>query len=325
MPITTLTQLDAAHAEIRAGFKLLNASALSTENTALKAEIVKLKAEIVTLKAEIIRLQAIIDAGTGEPPPPPPPPPPPGPTGWPSASTTGVPAGTTLTTHTGSHTFATTGAVIENKRFTQMPIVTGQNITFRNCRIEHGDRYGINADSARNCKAERCTIVGRGLSGQSASGVLGHVSLISCDISGFSIAANLKGDGGVCTANYIHDLGYGGPEPHYDGFAFMGGGFNWQLKDNLVIMPGNNGTAALFVSPHNGWGDCRNITFDHNRCLGSPSYPIYIEKRSDGTVPTGCVVTNNELARGDYGYMAFQNATVTHSGNKDATSGASVD
>lgn len=320
--IASLTTQVAAQADIitaQDGLLAANAEDIGLLNDALDAK----DAEIVVLQARIAELEA--GSQEPEPDPEPEPEPDPAPFQWPNvAGVAGVPADAVLTAYTGPTNITANGTVIENKTINQMLVITGADCVIRNSRIQHNGMYGINADGATRLLVERTTIVGPGLNGQQNSGILGWANIKKCDISGVGLAMNLKGTNLEVTGNHVHDLGWGGPNPHYDGIAFMGGTNGALVKDNYIHMPNNNGTASVFVSPHAGWGNCTNIVVDHNTFLGSPGYAISIEKRPDGTEPTGCVVTNNFLQRGDWGYIAVVNCNVTRSGNVDATSGASV-
>ena len=61
--------------------------------------------------------------------------------GMPDATTTGVPAGTTLTAYTGPMTITTNGTVIEGKIIDGATLrVLGDNVTIKNCVIKN---YGM--------------------------------------------------------------------------------------------------------------------------------------------------------------------------------------
>lgn len=250
---------------------------------------------------------------------------------WPDATNSGVPDTVVLSAYTGSYDITTNNAVIEGKIFNAMPVIYGQNVTLRNCLIQHNDIYGVNANDAGDgteATIENCTIIGPGVNGAQNAGVLGYAHVKNCDISGSGLAVNIKGTALQLTGNHIHDLGWyrENETPHYDGIVCQGGLAGATIEDNAIHMPMVTGTGAITLSPHAGWGNISNVTINHNLCTGSPAFSIFVEKRLDGTAPTGCVVTNNHVAPGDYnGYIAIVDCTVTRSGNVDYQTGVSVD
>ena len=68
----------------------------------------------------------------------------PRPSAWPTAATTGVPAGTRLTAYEGPSTITTDGTVIDGKTITGTIVVTAKDVTIRNSLI----RGGVDLDGA---------------------------------------------------------------------------------------------------------------------------------------------------------------------------------
>ena len=80
--------------------------------------------------------------------------------GMPDATTTGVPAGTTLTAYTGPMTITTPGTVIEGKIINGTLRVTAANVTIKNCVIQNYGFWGIDAEGAANITVQNCDFTG---------------------------------------------------------------------------------------------------------------------------------------------------------------------
>ena len=63
------------------------------------------------------------------------------PSGFPTAETTGVPAGTTLTTYNGTLVVTQDNTVISGVRFTGNVVINAQNVTMVNCVIDTTTPY----------------------------------------------------------------------------------------------------------------------------------------------------------------------------------------
>lgn len=68
--------------------------------------------------------------------------------GYPTAASTGVPAGTTLTTFTGDMSITTAGAIVTDRDIHGCVDVHAPNVTIRNSRITGPCVYGISTDNA---------------------------------------------------------------------------------------------------------------------------------------------------------------------------------
>lgn len=73
------------------------------------------------------------------------------------------------------------------------------------------------------------------------------------------------------------------------------------------------------------FGNISNVTVNHNRFLGEPSYQAYATVDASSGTLTGVVFTNNEMQRGYYGYWSILGNTPVRTGNKDAFTGINID
>src|SRR5262245_39356067 len=155
--------------------------------------------------------------------------------GFPDSTTTGVPAGTALTTYTGPKTISTDGAVIENKIINGGLVVTGDNVTFKNCRIIYNGWWGIDAGTAKNLTVQDCDIIGPGYAAESNAGILGSGTFLRNDISQSTNGIVLEDGSSVVKGNFIHDLASAGADPHYDGISVQGGQNGVLIENNTII------------------------------------------------------------------------------------------
>ena len=240
--------------------------------------------------------------------------------GFPDATTTGVPAGTSLTNYTGPMAITADGTVIENKIINGSLRVTGDNVVIKNCQITYDSPWGINAEGANNITIQDCDFVGPGLTGDSNAAILGSGTFLRNDISESENGIVLQDGASTVKGNFIHDLQDGAANPHYDGISVQGGQNGVLIEDNTVIA---RQTSDVFIK--NDFGPINNVRVNHNLLLGdhdAPSYPVYVY----GNMPKGAVtnisVTNNVVEVGAYGgYFAVDQASPTISGNVQLSSG----
>jgi hypothetical protein len=160
-------------------------------------------------------------------------------TGYPDASNTGVPAGTTLTAYSGPTTI--TGAVtIDAKRLTgQFIVEEGGSLTIRNSSLDTGAYYGILNYGA--VLIEDSTLVG-GLTATIAN-YGGAFTGRRLDVSGGEDGVRLS-DGNVLVDSYIHDQA-GGSDSHFD--AVTADGYRgWRIEHNTILNP-HAQTACVWV------------------------------------------------------------------------------
>ncbi|MBA2954218.1 hypothetical protein GON03_07785 [Nocardioides sp. MAH-18] len=211
------------------------------------------------------------------------------PAGFPNASNTGVPAGTTLTAYTGSSTISRANTVIDGKTLGCIE-VTAPGVVIRNSKITCKPTYAA------------VTVDDGGFAG--APLLLEDVEIDCGDNPGHGIGeanvtvrrANIHGCENGLDVNqsitvedsYIHDL-YNSSEAHADGIQLAGhlegGGFvegakNVTIRHNTIygVGPdGSLGTSAIISNPR---GDT-NILIEANLLAGG-AYTLYCDRPGAG-------------------------------------------
>jgi hypothetical protein len=221
------------------------------------------------------------------------------PASWPNASTTGVPAGTAVTTVNGDLNSNSNGQIIEERKVSGTIVVRHPNVVVRNCRAG-----AIFVEAAGiGTKVEDCEVTG-GVWNSGITLLPSNCIIRRCDISRVENGIWLEANDCLIEDNYLHDLAFpGNLDPHYDGLQIPGSSANNVIRHN-------NFALAREVSSCITMKDATNISIDRNRLNGG-SYIIYFEGKT-----TDCTVTNNVL--GQYVFGVF-NGTAgraqTYSGN----------
>jgi hypothetical protein len=240
----------------------------------------------------------------------------PGTDSYPDASTTGVPAGTSLTS-SGTLTITTPETVIDGYEVDGIIMVKASNVTIRNTRVIGTDFWSILVDDGlTNVRIEDTEVDGQGASGTEGShGIMGPATILRCNISGVENGIT-PGGGSVLRDNYIHDLGAPG-DPHYDGVQIDGNLSDITIEHNTIILEFPQ-TSAVMID--NYFGPISNIIVNNNYLAGG-AYTVYSDGQFDGGPITGVQFTNNRMEKGEYGYASIENNTVVDRGNVDAITG----
>jgi cell division septation protein DedD len=224
------------------------------------------------------------------PAPTPTPTPTPLPTGFPDASNTGVPAGTTLTAYTGPSTISTPGAVIDSKAMGCIR-VTVPGVIIRRSKISCANDYAVYSgdgdysgapvlieDSEIDCESTGGTALGEA-----------NVTARRLNIHGCENGGDINQTFDV-QDSYIHDL-FQSASAHPDGFQFASGHFeNGVLKSgsrdvtirhNTIYATRDDGTIGNASIISNRGGD-RNILIQGNLFAGG-GYTIYCEQGATGS------------------------------------------
>jgi len=244
---------------------------------------------------------------------------PPSSSDWPNASNTGVPAGTSLSNYSGPMTISAAGTIVDSKTINGQITVTGANVVFRKCRFTNGGSWSLNADSAQNLTVEDCEFTG-----SNDQCILGRGNFTRLNIHHCRIGITLKDGQSTIRDCYIHDLTSGQSDPHFDGIFISGGQRDCLIEHCSIQTPQAGGTSNIFIATRWQGSNIVNTTVNNCRLLGKPSYSMYNEQTNVATI-TGTKWTNNEIERAAYGYWTWTGSTPTRTGNKDATSGASID
>lgn len=251
------------------------------------------------------------------------------PTGFPDASSAGVPAGVTLTPYSGAQVIQVAGTIIDGKDITQALVVRADNVTIRNSRIRYNDFFGISHETGANLRVENNDIIGPGKSGDSPAAIscdVGGATFIGNDISGAEHGIAFGPGAALATGNYIHGDGSNKADPHIGGFSLKGGQKGVVIRGNTVELS-DQATSDVFIQANVAAID--DVTVDHNLLIGKPGFVCYAEDRL-GFPCTNVQFTNNVMAKGgfatvsDPAYFSINNPVVVKSGNTDYLTGAPI-
>jgi hypothetical protein len=244
--------------------------------------------------------------------------------GYPDATTTGVPAGVTLTPHPGDLVINTPGAVISGLNITGTVYINAPNVTIENCSITSTGYACVNVnDGVAGTVVQNCIINGTGAGPQGQSGIGGQGTFINNNIYNVENGINVEGSNTVIKGNYIHDLGdSAGAAGHYDGIQVDGGFNNVTIDHNTVL---GRDTSCIFIC--NDFGPMNNIVVNNNFLLGQDdaAYTIYvIEKPGNPAQITNVQVTNNVLGTGVWGWADVESTSPVWTNNTDVATGKIV-
>lgn len=226
------------------------------------------------------------------------PPPPPPPTGFPDATNTGVPAGTTLTNYTGPQDITTPNTVIDSKTINTCLEIRTSGVIIRKSKITcvpANGLWGIRSDPGVNTgtwtlvEDTEVTCAGNDLDGVDfANYTLRRVNIHHCG-NGMSIASNV-----TLEDSYLHDWNCC-TDNHPDGIQFDGDLWgirtsNVTIRHNTLSGQNNDGSPgnAAIISDSS---QQQNILIENNLFYGG-GYTLYC---SAGT-PTNYVVRNNKFS-----------------------------
>jgi thrombospondin type 3 repeat protein len=255
--------------------------------------------------------------------------------GFPDASSTGVPAGITLSPR-GRMTVTTAGAVLDGLdvlAFGHDPVlsVNAPNVTIRNTRVR-GNGIALIQNNSTGLVVEDSTLANLPNAGEPDchNGIaLGDYIARRLEITGCENGAETARDDVLLEDSWIHDLDWQGTSwfnadgPHTDGVQNNGGGDRVTIRHNNIdpIPPGVTGGTSGIIA--NSGGD--NVRIVDNRIDGQgSSYAIYAPR----TARSAWFINNNRLGKG---VARFHTAcvrlgvTVTEfNGNVDDTTGATL-
>ncbi len=248
--------------------------------------------------------------------------PPPTTTGFPDASSTGVPAGVSLSPYTGPSTITAAGTVIDGKLITKPLVIaaSASNVTIKNSRIAaQGFWLVLNDAGAKNLQIIDTEMDGRGNTSNDAAVAGRNYTLTRVNIH--STVDGLKlGDNVTVQDSYIHDLVVSG-DSHNDGMQSLGSN-DVLIRHNTIIAP-KASTSAIILSTGSA-DSMRRITIDNN-LLGGGAYTVYggyqvgvdiLSRVSDITVSNNRITTAVNPQGGAYGpFTSVSKPAVTMTGN----------
>lgn len=208
----------------------------------------------------------------------------------PGPTTTGVPAGVTLTP-SGSIEVTEEGAVIEGLDVDGTITVLADNVTIRNCRITSSDYYPIRYFDNDNVGlvVEDTEIAGS----PPATAGISFANYTARRVNVHGSADGFKADSNVLIEDcWIHDLS-NGPDEHNDGVQSTGGK-GVTLRHNDV-----SGASNAAVQTGDEGGATEDLLLECNWFFGG-GWTLNI-RGSGATVPTGTQILFNRFGR-DAGY-----------------------
>jgi hypothetical protein len=236
-------------------------------------------------------------------------------TGFPNASNTGVPAGTTLTTYTGPLLITTPNTVIDSMTVDGGLTIHAANVTISRSKVNgevflDTDLPGSSGWSVTIVDSE--VDVGQN---QVAAVCCGNVSILRANLHGGVTAAQCeeKSVGCSITDSYLHGQ-YIQPNStwHLGGFLSDGGGpivltHNFVTCDQPATYGPDGGcTGDINLIPN--FGTAHNVTISHNLLGANPasSFCTYGGEKSTSQFPNAnhIVYTNNVFQRGPNGKCA---------------------
>lgn len=239
--------------------------------------------------------------------------------GFPDASNTGVPPGTTLT-QSGGITVNTANTVV-NAVDAPWVDVNAANVTIRNSDLgEPGAIFPIQVVSGSVTVEDTTINCGGGFTGVA----FGNYTLRRVEITGCENGAHVDNNSSILDS-WIHDLDASG-DNHTDGIQFSGGAGNILIRHNNIekIAPEgtNGGTSAIIM--HTGTGaQNHDVTIENNRLDGDDSVvALYCPRAAASNI----FVNNNRMV---VGWLAYTNeCTGNHvtqfNGNVDDMTGAAI-
>ncbi len=238
--------------------------------------------------------------------------------GFPDATNTGVPAGTTLT-NSGSISVTTNGAVVNAKNVSGTIEVHASNVTIKDTKITTGSIYPIRLFSGfSNLTIEDTEINGQSgcLRAEEPDGNI--VKMIRINAHGCEDGVQMGGTD-TLQDSYIHDLRYTSSS-HNDGVQ-QNGGSGDVVHHNTIIQKRDQTSPINFTTD---FGKISNITIDNN-LLDGGGYIFNIRNGGSGN-PTGVKITNNRLGRNSVytPNVIAVDGTITSSGNVWDNTGAAV-
>jgi len=214
---------------------------------------------------------------------------------FPNASNTGTSG--TLTDYTGSTTFSTANATIQDKNIVNDGIsVTANNVTFQNCKIVYNGPFdtgvamvflavGVTGTRFINCEIDCADAVERAIKG------FDDVYVEKCNIhdsgNGVEVASSVT----VIDSYLWNIFTPDGATWHADGVQTGEGAVsNTTIQHNTILLPGGE-TGAINVIDNSATFTYNNILIDNNLLAGG-SYTFYF---GAGTM-TNCRATNNHFS-----------------------------
>lgn len=255
--------------------------------------------------------------------------------GYPDATNTGVPGGTTLRSVPGQLTSGPgwhydsrgwiqidgNGAVLDSISTTASIDVTASNVTIKNSRITvPGESWGIATRHTTNVTIQNNEISGPAKTGSSR--LMVGIKDIYGDSSGLKVVGNdiwhtstgVQIESGLIQDNYIHDLGFTSGD-HVNGTTSNGGSVLLTVRHNTIF---NEYQQTDAISLFQDFGPQANRRIESNLIAGG-GYTLYAGANPGKTsTATNIAVVGNRFARTYFatsGYYGPATAYTSTGGN----------
>lgn len=244
--------------------------------------------------------------------------------GFPDATNTGVPAGTTLTP-SGGLTIRAANTIIDGRLISGCVRIEAANVIIRNSRIAADCFWGVYVAADSRGQLGSVSIVDSEidcLGGQGTGAGPRNVSINRVDIS--RCANGLHGDGNIAIRDsYIHDL-ITSDGAHADGIQLGQRTTDISIDHSTLITPSTGGgTSAIIMwvsdTASSGFPNAR--IYVRNSLLAGGAYAIYCPRQTAQDI----VITGNRVGRGAYGTSSScRIGGVTWSNNVNDATGAAL-
>jgi hypothetical protein len=212
-------------------------------------------------------------------------------TGFPGASNTGVPAGTTLTASTGDVFATTNGQVIQNRDIKGSVYVRASNVVIKNCKIHgNGTGNGVEVNSG-NVTVQDTEIYNfeNGIAYTDWTAL--RVNIHSTTGDGVKIGSNT-----LLQDSWLHDFTPGSGS-HTDGAQMQDGSVNVVIRHNTITIPYNGpGNGAIYIQPIFGPSTNGPVMIEDNYLSGG-GFTVYIigGANAGGYTVSNITVRNNKF------------------------------
>jgi hypothetical protein len=254
---------------------------------------------------------------------------------WPGATNTGVPAGTSLSSHSGIFDTSSNGQVVQDRDIAGSLVINHSDVIVRRCRIimpptEIGVIFIANTASG-TLTIEDCELDGSNKSG--CSGIF-YDSGANVAVTARRLNIHRVENGVGCLSNFdirdswLHSFDPDGADPHTDGIQTSAAVSNVNIIHNTIDLSGvDTGGTNSCVQLNTTTTDNQNWLVENNKLLLHPTIGGACVRIPSGSVVGNNIrVRNNRMMPGLFGYCIPDppNTITEWSGNVNDSSGAGV-
>jgi hypothetical protein len=214
---------------------------------------------------------------------------PPASSGYPDASNTGIPVGTSLKLHNTDFTTSSNGQLVDALDIRGSLIINHTGVTVTRCRVSEWSVFGMLCESPHTV-----TITDSHIEGGVNPGTCVYNSgytFLRCDIEGAENGFDIGGDVTIEDC-FIHDLYNEGVDAHADGIQIEDGADNITIRHNTILSRGadDSDTTSAIISPQASSGVSNWLI--HNNAMAGGASTLYGPQNGTGTNIT---ITDNKF------------------------------